>query len=121
MLVLRMTNKIDFVITWVDGNDPEWQKERNKYLSDKIDLNSNQNADCRYRDIGTLRYWFRAVEKYAPWVNKIHFITWGHLPKWLNTEHEKLNIVKQELMLMLERTIFIPNTILMEKLVLRKT
>lgn len=24
-----MTEKIDFVITWVDGNDPEWRKERN--------------------------------------------------------------------------------------------
>ena len=89
-----MTNKIDFVITWVDGNDPDWQKERNKYLTDKIDTTDNQNADCRYRDMGTLRYWFRGVEKYAPWVNKIYFITWGHLPKWLNTNHEKLKIVK---------------------------
>ena len=23
--------KIDFVLIWVDGNDPEWQKEKNKY------------------------------------------------------------------------------------------
>ena len=89
-----MKEKIDFVITWVDGNDPDWQKERNKYLSEKIDIADNQNGECRYRDMGTLRYWFRAVEKYAPWVNKIHFITCGHLPEWLNTKHEKLNIVK---------------------------
>ena len=44
--------------------------------------------------MGTLRYWFRAVEKYAPWVNRIHFITWGHIPEWLNTDYKKLNIVK---------------------------
>ena len=27
-----MREKIDFVITYVDGNDPEWLAERNKYL-----------------------------------------------------------------------------------------
>ena len=24
-------NKIDFVIPWVDGNDKEWQAQRNQY------------------------------------------------------------------------------------------
>ncbi len=33
------------------------------------------------------------MEKYAPWVNKIHFITWGHLPSWLDTSNPKLHIV----------------------------
>ena len=23
--------KIDFVIAWVDGNDPEWRKQKNEY------------------------------------------------------------------------------------------
>ena len=82
--------KIDFVVPWVDGNDPEWRKQKNEYLPKKV---SDAGAD-RYRDMGTLKYWFRAVEKYAPWVNKVHFITWGHLPEWMNTECEKLNIVK---------------------------
>ncbi len=83
-------NLIDFVITWVDGNDPEWIKQKNEYNPDKsADIGGN-----RYRDMGLLRYWFRAVEKYAPWVNKVHFITCGHLPEWLNTDCEKLNIVK---------------------------
>ena len=49
-------------------------------------------AKC-FRDWGTLRYWFRGVEKCAPWVRKIHFVTWGHLPPWLNAEHPKLHIV----------------------------
>ncbi len=84
--------KIDFVITWVDGSDSEWRKEKAKY---DPTFNPDAGAD-RYRDMGFLKYWFRAVEKYAPWVNKVHFITWGHLPEWLNTEYEKLNIVKHE-------------------------
>ena len=28
--------KIDFVITWVDGNDPQWRKEKNQYTITKI-------------------------------------------------------------------------------------
>jgi hypothetical protein len=88
----KMTNveKIDFVISWVDGNDPEWQAEKAKYS-----LNKNSEASIyRYRDMGFLPYWFRGVEKFAPWVNKIHFVTCGHLPEWLNIKHPKLNFVK---------------------------
>lgn len=84
--------KIDFVIAWVDGNDPLWQKERNQYRADKV----ADTCAARYRDMETLKYWFRAVEKYAPWVNKIHFVTWGHLPEWLNTQHPKLHIVNHK-------------------------
>lgn len=85
-----MNDKIDFVVTWVDGNDEEWQNEKNKY-------NPGKNTDARksrYRDWDNLKYWFRSIEKYTPWVNKIHFITYGHLPKWLNVTNPKLNIVK---------------------------
>ncbi|MBQ3088536.1 MAG: Stealth CR1 domain-containing protein [Clostridia bacterium] len=84
---------IDFVIIWVDGNDPEWRAEKNKY-----DPNFNEenfsNSEVRFRDWDNLQYWFRGVEQYAPWVNKIHFVTWGHLPPWLDTTNPKLNIVK---------------------------
>ena len=83
-------NTIDFVILWVDGNDPEWQKEKEKYTPGQ----QTDTRPQRYRDWDTLRYWFRSVEKYAPWVNRIFFVTWGHLPSWLNLEHEKLKIIK---------------------------
>lgn len=83
--------KIDFVITWVDGNDPKWQEERNIYSETKQDVNP-----ARFRDWGTFKYWFRAVEKFAPWVNKIHLITYGHIPDFLDINHPKLNIVKHE-------------------------
>ena len=88
-----MENKIDFVITWVDGADPEWLTEKNKYAEKKIDVT---NAANRYRDMGLLKYWFRGIEKFAPWVNQIYFVTWGHVPEWLNLKHPKLKIVKHE-------------------------
>ena len=84
---------IDFVISWVDCHDPDWLQEKEKMQSDK---GLEDNGPERYRDWEQLVYWFRAVEKYAPWVRKIHFVTYGHLPKWLNTNHRKLNVVNHK-------------------------
>ena len=86
-------DKIDFVVLWVDGSDINWLKEKNKYSPKKIDIT---NSALRYRDYGTLKYFFRAIEKNAPWVNKVHFVTWGHLPDWLNIDNPKIHIVKHE-------------------------
>ena len=83
--------KIDFVILWVDGNDPIWIEEKERYAS-----NNNERAveKSRFRDWDNLQYWFRGIEKYANWVNKIFFVTYGHIPKWLDTNNPKLKIVK---------------------------
>lgn len=48
------------------------------------------DGEERYRDWDNLKYWFRGVERYAPWVNKIYFVTCGQIPEWLNTENPKL-------------------------------
>src|SRR5699024_6779837 len=89
---MYMQNKIDFILPWVDGNDKLWQYKKSKYENN----DSTDKRTLRYRDWDNLQYWFRGVEKFAPWVNKVHFITWGHVPKWLNTDHSKINIVKHE-------------------------
>ena len=82
---------IDFVLTWVDGNDLEWQADEAKY-SGKSKVTDNSKA--RVRDWDNLQYWFRAIEKFAPWFRTLHFVTWGHIPKWLNTQNPKLHVVK---------------------------
>ena len=90
--------KIDFVITWVDGSDPQWRKEK-KYYEDLEHINfqkDDANTECRYRNNGLLKYWFRGVEKFAPWVNQIHFVTCGQKPEWLNTAHPKLHLVNHK-------------------------
>ncbi len=80
---------MDFVLAWVDNQDPQWRGEYEQYKKE-IDQGTH---NARFRDWENLQYWFRGVEKFAPWVNKIHFVTYGHLPKWLNVNHPKLNIV----------------------------
>ena len=82
---------IDFVVLWVDGNDPEWQAEKAKYQGKILD---DSNASHRFRDWGLMPYWFRAVEQFCPWVRKVHFVTCGHVPQWLNLDCPKLNHVK---------------------------
>ena len=83
-------NTIDFVIPWVDGNDPEWRRRKAEKLREE------QEAIQLYRDWGLLRYWFRAVEKFTPWVRRIWFICDQQPPSWLNIRHPKLKIIRHE-------------------------
>ncbi|ETS95014.1 hypothetical protein HMPREF1505_1925 [Prevotella sp. ICM33] len=79
---------IDFVIFWVDGSDIEWQKKKALYKGTPF-----QNADVRYRDWDILKFWFRAVEEYAPWVNHVYFVADNQKPEWLNWDNPKLSYV----------------------------
>lgn len=93
--VEKMEAPIDFVVTWVDGSDPDWIKEKSKY--EEIYLSKSErsaNGEERFRNWDTLKYWFRAIEQYAPWVNNVYFITCGHTPDWLNLDAPKLKHIK---------------------------
>lgn len=83
---------VDFVITWVNSSDPKWQQEKNKYQP----RDGSDYQDIRYRDWELLRYWFRGVEKFAPWAGTIHLVTGEELPEWLRTEHPGLHVVRHE-------------------------
>src|SRR5690606_29466713 len=61
-----------------------------------IDNKKNETTEARFRDHGLLKYWFRGVEKFAPWVRNIHFVTCGQQPEWLDTSHPKLRMVNHE-------------------------
>lgn len=82
--------KIDFVIAWVDGNDPKWQEEKAKYQGKQL------STINRYRDWDNLVYLFRGIEQYAPWVNKVYLVTCGQIPTWLNLDNPKLVLINHE-------------------------
>ncbi|MFT8638225.1 MAG: Stealth CR1 domain-containing protein [Pseudoclavibacter sp.] len=84
--------KIDFVVTWVDETDKNWLNKKNRYLGEQNN-NHPMNSEKAYRDWGLFKYWFRSVEKYAPWVNKIYLVTDHQKPKWLNLENRKLKLI----------------------------
>ena len=86
---------IDFVITWVDMDDPAWQADFAKYSGNRANT-KNGVSKARFRDYGFLKYWFRGVEKFAPWVRKIHFVTSGQKPEWLDETNPKIHLVNHK-------------------------
>lgn len=79
---------IDIVLPWVDCSDPMWQNEYKQYCPE-----TRFEAE-RFRDWGLLKFLFRGIEKFAPWVNKIFFITNGQMPEWLALDAPKLVFMK---------------------------
>ena len=91
---MGMNADIDIVIPWVDGNDTQWRKLKKQYELQRP-FSDEEDSNIRYES-WDLKYWFRAVEKFMPWVHKIFFVTWGHLPDFLNVSNPKLRIVKHD-------------------------
>ena len=80
-----MSFDIDFVVTWVDGSDPQLISKKERFLK--------KEDKERFRDYGIFKYWFRAVEKYASWVHRVYLITDNQIPTWLNISSEKIKVI----------------------------
>ena len=87
---------IDIVIPWVDSNDLEWRKSKNHYADMEGRKELIDESDVRYRDWDIIRYLFRGIDMYMPWVRTVHFVTVGHIPAWMNTEAERLHVVRHD-------------------------
>lgn len=84
--------RIDFVVLWLDPTDSRWQESFAHYSPNA----KGRKENARFRDLDIFHYWFRAVEKYAPWVNKVFLITNGKFPDWINKDCPKLELVNHE-------------------------
>lgn len=83
---------VDVVYTWVDGEDPKWQK---KYKAAKQELDPNfvvSNSSSRYTSRDELKYSLRGLAMYAPWIHRIYIITDDQKPKWLK-ENDQLRVI----------------------------
>ena len=77
---------MDIVITYVNGLDPQWQREYEQYTNVKI-------LEKRFRDWGTLHYLFRGIEVNMPFIRKVHLVVSqeSQVPEWVN--REQVNVV----------------------------
>lgn len=91
-----MREPIDFVITWVDGNDPEWQAKKRSVLGARQTGSADDAREERYRDWGTLRFLFRSIAAFAPWVHSVFLVTDGQCPKWLDLSCRKIRLVRHD-------------------------
>lgn len=67
-------NEIDFVVTWVDGENPLWKRQMLKYKKMCNALNY-LNGQERFRSsFELLELWLIGVKKYAPWVRFVFLI-----------------------------------------------
>lgn len=88
-------DKIDIVLPWVDGSDPEWVSQKELWKA-KLSADHSANSNVRYESWDNLQYWFRAIEKNLSWFNKIFFLTCGHVPPFLNLENPRLRVIRHE-------------------------
>lgn len=85
---------VDVVYTWVDGDDEAWLAARDERI---VQLGGTPSARAggaqRYRSRDELRYSMRSLHLFAPWVRRIHLVTAGQVPSWLDTSHERIRVV----------------------------
>jgi glycosyltransferase involved in cell wall biosynthesis len=86
---------VDVVYTWVDGNDPAWNAAREQRLAGITGTPQTRESSgrARFLDRGELRYSFRSIHLFAPWVRRIHLVTAGQVPDWLDVDHPSVNLV----------------------------
>src|SRR5690606_39416404 len=94
--LFEVTEPIDVVYTWVDGADPEWNRQRAEALgapNNGVTMAPAADHEARFRSHDELRYSLRSLEMYAPWVRRVHIVTAGQVPYWLDTSHPRVNLV----------------------------
>ena len=88
----RMTEPVDVVVTWVDDQDPRWQRSRDEHAHALRSLDASANHPARFRSLDELRYALRSVWLYAGWVRRIHLVTAGQRPAWL-ADDDRVRVV----------------------------
>ena len=90
---------VDVVYTWVDGSDPEWNRAREQRLGGITGTSlataqtRESSGQARYLDRDELRSSLRSLHLFAPWVRRIHLVTAGQVPPWLDVDHPRINLV----------------------------
>ena len=88
-----LDKEVDLLITYVDNSDEAWKSSLIKYANSSetttMDLALNPR---RYRDLGTLKYIFRGVEKFMPFVSRVNLIvsSESQIPCWINTDNVRI-------------------------------
>ena len=76
---------MDVVITYVNGNDPVWKKDYEKYTNVPV-------MTKRFRDWGTLKYLLRGIETKMPFIRNVYLVVShpSQVPAWADTSNLKI-------------------------------
>ncbi len=80
---------MDIVITYVDGNDPVWKKDYEKYTNVPV-------MEKRFRDWGTLKYLLRGIETKMPFIRNVYLVVSheSQVPEWADSNNLKIVLHK---------------------------
>jgi len=88
---------VDVVYLWVDGSDRAWQERKRAALARQgVVVPPVGSADERFRDHGELRYSFRSIDRFAPWVRNIYLVSDQQVPGWLDVNHPRIRLVDHQ-------------------------
>ena len=76
---------MDVVITYVDGNDPVWKQDYEKYTNVPV-------MEKRFRDWGTLKYLLRGIEVNMPFIRNVYLVVshQSQVPEWADRTNLKI-------------------------------
>ena len=76
---------MDVVITYVNGNDPVWKQDYEKYTNVPV-------MQKRFRDWGTLKYLLRGIENRMPFVRYVYLVVShpSQVPEWVDRKNLKI-------------------------------
>ena len=86
--------KIDAVITWVDGSKPDYQRKLKEYLTD------NNTLKRQYFQANEINLCVASIVKYAPFIRRIFIVTDKQRPNLDSIKHlvtlDKVEIIDHE-------------------------
>lgn len=88
-----VADAIDIVVLWVDVTDQEWQRRRQAAGA------APQQYVGATHDWEMLRYLLRGIDRYCPWVRRVHLVTPGQTPSWLDPTSDDIMVVDQDALL----------------------
>jgi hypothetical protein len=85
---------VDVVYTWVDDSDPSFRDALRRYaFANGAEVDPDAARLYRFRNNGELRFSLRSLLAFAPWVRRIHILTNGQVPDWLDRSDPRIHLV----------------------------
>lgn len=87
---------IDIVYMWVDGALPGYAELQSRYAQTRFDTDPARTRD----NLDLIKYSMRSVERFVPWVRKIHILTMRpQVPSWLDTASGRVQVVHHDVVM----------------------
>lgn len=80
----HLSEPIDAVITWVNGDDPLHKEKLNAYLKSIGHIPKAANS-TRFRETGEFEFCITSLIRFAPWLRHIYIVTDSQEPNFLDT------------------------------------